>query len=50
MLIAHRPATLRQADRILLLENGVIAENGTHVALLASGGKYAALIKKVADD
>ncbi|MBM7345297.1 ABC transporter ATP-binding protein [Pantoea coffeiphila] len=50
LLIAHRPATLRQADRILLLENGVIAENGTHDALLASGGKYAALIKKVAAD
>ncbi len=50
LLIAHRPATLRHADRILLLENGEIAESGSHDALMATGGKYAALIKKVAAD
>lgn len=50
LLIAHRPATLRQADRVLLLENGQIIESGSHEALLATGGKYAALIKKVAAD
>nr|WP_314423533.1 ABC transporter ATP-binding protein [uncultured Erwinia sp.] len=50
LLIAHRPATLRQADRILLLENGEIVENGSHDDLMTAGGKYAALIKKVAAD
>ncbi|MGB0438680.1 MAG: ABC transporter ATP-binding protein, partial [Paracoccaceae bacterium] len=39
--IAHRLSTIAQMDRILVLEDGKIAEDGTHAALLAKGGLYA---------
>jgi ATP-binding cassette, subfamily B, bacterial len=39
-IIAHRLSTIRHADRILLIEGGVIAEEGTHGSLLALRGKY----------
>ncbi len=45
VLISHRFSTVRLADTILVLENGVIAESGSHLALLASGGMYAQLFK-----
>jgi len=41
--ISHRLASTRFCDRVLLLENGGIAEEGTHEALLALGGRYASL-------
>ena len=41
ILISHRLSTTKDADRIILLENGSIAESGTHEKLLASGGTYA---------
>lgn len=41
ILISHRLSTTKDADRIVLLENGGIAESGTHEQLLASGGTYA---------
>ncbi len=44
ILIAHRLATVRRADRILVLEGGRLAESGTHDELLARGGAYAALL------
>lgn len=41
LAIAHRLSTLAQMDRILVLDQGKIAETGTHATLLAKGGLYA---------
>lgn len=43
--ISHRLASTRFCDRIILLQNGVIAEEGTHEELLARGGSYAGLFE-----
>ncbi len=43
VLISHRLSTVRQADRIVLLEDGRITETGGHDELLALGGRYAEL-------
>ena len=42
-VIAHRLATIQHADRILVFDQGRLVEEGTHIALLASGGAYARL-------
>lgn len=44
MLIAHRMSTIRDADRIIVVEAGAIVESGSHDELLAIGGAYAQLV------
>jgi ATP-binding cassette, subfamily B, bacterial len=45
LVIAHRLATVQRADRIIVLDQGLVAEQGTHAALIAQGGIYAHLAK-----
>jgi ATP-binding cassette subfamily B protein len=46
IVIAHRLSTAAQADRVAVVEDGTLAEVGTHAELLARGGRYAALFAK----
>jgi ATP-binding cassette subfamily B protein len=43
LIIAHRLATVKRADRIIVMEHGQIVETGTHASLVAQGGIYANL-------
>ena len=43
IIIAHRLSTVKDADRIVVIEDGLIVEEGTHEQLLAMGGEYAKL-------
>jgi ATP-binding cassette subfamily B protein len=46
LLIAHRISTVRDADRILVMMDGAVAESGSHAELLAQGGLYAAMERR----
>jgi ATP-binding cassette subfamily B protein len=45
IIIAHRLSTIKSADRIILIDEGVIKEEGTHEDLMKIGGQYASLYK-----
>ncbi|HEY6724757.1 MAG TPA: ABC transporter ATP-binding protein [Polyangiaceae bacterium] len=45
-VVAHRLSTIKNADTIAVMESGSIVEQGSHAALLAAGGRYAALYRE----
>jgi ATP-binding cassette, subfamily B, bacterial len=45
LLISHRFSTVRMADRIVVLADGRIAEEGSHSALMSAGGQYAEMFE-----
>jgi ABC-type multidrug transport system fused ATPase/permease subunit len=46
LIIAHRLSTVREVDRILVMQRGKIVEDGTHDSLLAAEGIYARLYQR----
>ena len=44
LLIAHRLSTISSADKIVVLNKGMVLEEGPHVSLSEAGGEYAALL------
>ncbi len=46
LIVAHRLSTVRHANRIVVMERGVLAEQGTHESLLAQNGLYANLVRQ----
>ena len=46
IIVAHRLSTIINCDRIIVLKNGEVAEQGTHSQLLAKKGVYASLVER----
>jgi ATP-binding cassette subfamily B protein len=44
LTVAHRLSTAREADRVLVLEAGIVVEEGAPADLVARGGRFAALV------
>jgi ATP-binding cassette subfamily B protein len=49
-VIAHRFSTIRDADRIIVIDHGEVVEQGTHAELLSRGGAYARLYRAQFED
>jgi len=46
LIVAHRLSTIALADRVLLIDNGRVAADGTHAELLATSAKYAMVLNE----
>jgi ABC-type multidrug transport system fused ATPase/permease subunit len=49
LVVAHRLSTIKNADRIVVVDKGTVAEQGTHEELVNGNGKYAELVKRQLD-
>ena len=50
LIVAHRPSTVTLADRVALMENGVVTAVGTHSELMATNDHYRYVISSLDDD
>ena len=50
LVIAHRLKTIRSADEILVVDDGIIKERGTHAELMEKGGLYKNFTEKINSD